>query len=105
MYLGLETAQQVMLKEQGTDVSLIQSNGSNRQNYSDGHNQSGFVELFWSAGNDGKHIILVSPVIDTPWYAVTGIIPCFHTSKLTNVYLQAGSIKVDQLGQPIILLS
>ena len=36
VYLGLETAQQVMLKEQGIDVSLIQSICSNRQNYTDG---------------------------------------------------------------------
>ena len=73
MYLGYETAQQEMLKEQGIDVSFIQSICSNRQNYTDAHNQSGFFELFWSAGVEGKHIILVSLVIDTPWIAVTGI--------------------------------
>ena len=51
------------------------------------------------------NIILVSPVIDTPWYAVTGIRPSFHTSNPTNVYQQAGSIKEDQPSQPMILLS
>ena len=51
------------------------------------------------------NIILVSPVIDTPWYAVADMISSFHTSNQTNIYLQAGSIKEDQLSQPMILLS
>ena len=105
LYLGLETAQQVMLKEQGIDVTSIESISKHRDDYTDGHKQSGFVELFWSAHVDGKHIVLVSPVSDTSSYAVTGVIPSFNTSNPTPVYLQAGSIKVDQLGQPMILLS
>jgi hypothetical protein len=105
MYLGLETAQQVMLNEQGIDISSIDSLCKHRHAYTDGINQSGFVELFWSAGVDDKNIILVSPVIDTPWCAVTGIIPSYHTSTPTNVYLQAGLIKEEQLVQPMILTS
>ena len=53
MYLGLETAQQVMLKEQGIDVTSIDSFCSHRDKYIDGHKQSGFIELFWSANVDG----------------------------------------------------
>ena len=83
----------------------IESISKHRDDYTDGHKQSGVVELFWSAIVDGKHIILVSPVSDTSSYAVTGVIPRFNTSNPTPVYLQAGSIKVDQLGQPMILLS
>ena len=41
----------------------------------------------------------------TSSYAVTGVIPSFNTLNPTTVYLQAGSIKVDQYGQPMILLS
>ena len=64
-----------MLKEQGIDVTSIESISKHRDDYTDGHNQSGFVELFWSAHVDGKHIVLVSPVSDTSSYAVTGGIP------------------------------
>ena len=55
MYLGLETAQQVMLKELGIDVCSMEGICRNREAYTDGNNQSGFVELFWTAGVDGKH--------------------------------------------------
>ena len=41
----------------------------------------------------------------TSSYAVTGVIPSFNTLNPTTAYLQAGSITVDQLGQPMILLS
>ena len=107
MYLGYETAQQEMLKEQGIDVFSIDSICGNKEDYTDIHKQSRFLELFWSANVDGKHIILVSSVSDTSWCAVTGMIPSFHTSypNPTTVHLQAGSIKEDQLGQPMILLS
>ena len=77
----------------------------NRNDDTDGHKQSGFVGLFWSASVDGKHIILISPVRDTSSYAVTGVIPSFQTLNPTTVNLQAGPIKVDHLGQPMILLS
>ena len=107
MYPGLETAQQGMLKEQGIDVTSINSICRHRDDYTDGHQQSGFVDLFWSANVDGKHIVLVSPVSGTSEssYAVTGVMPSFNKLNPTTVYLQAGSIKVDQLGQPMILLS
>ena len=71
MYLGLETAQQVMLNEQGIDATSMDSVCKHRDDYTDGHKQSGFVELFWSAHVDGKHIVLVSPVSGTSSYAVT----------------------------------
>ena len=94
-----------MLKEQGIDVTSIDSICRHRVDYTAGRIQSGFVELFWSANVDGKHIVLVSPVSGTSSYAVTGVIPSFNTLNPTTAYLQAGSIKVDQLGQPMILLS
>ena len=50
-----------MLKEQGINVTSIESIRKHRDDYTDGHKQSGFVELFWSAHVDGKHIVLVFP--------------------------------------------
>ena len=71
-----------MLKEQGIDVMSIESISKHRDDYTGGHKQSGFVELFWSA-----HIALVSPLGDTSSYAVTGVIPNFNTLNLMILHL------------------